>query len=148
MFDSIVKYFNSWNDKKQIIHTNENYIKFREKDILFISVGLNIGFEQFGKGEEFLRPVLVYKKFNTRTFLGIPLSTKIKNGSYYFSFQYKSDTISTANFSQMRVFDIKRAQYRSGVISHDDFEKLSKKLISLLEVTPLEEQGGAHDGEI
>ena len=125
-----------WNDKKYSIHTQEKFIQFKERDILFISVGLNIGYEQFGKGSDFLRPVLVYKKFNKRTFLGIPLSTKIKKGSYYFSFTYKDDIVSTANFSQIKVFDIKRAHYRSGTIQNKDFLSLSKKLIALLEVTP------------
>jgi sulfate adenylyltransferase subunit 1 len=128
--------FEQWNEKKQIIHNEKKYLKFRERDILFLSVGKNIGNEQYGKGEEFLRPVLVYKKFNKRTFLGIPLSSVEKNGSYYFSFNYTKDIISTANFSQIKTFDIKRAKYRSGVINEQDFEKLSKKLIKLLEITP------------
>ena len=75
-----------WNDKKYSIHTQEKFIQFKERDILFISVGLNIGYEQFGKGSDFLRPVLVYKKFNKRTFLGIPLSTKIKKRIILFFF--------------------------------------------------------------
>jgi sulfate adenylyltransferase subunit 1 len=128
--------FEQWNEKKQIIHNEKKYLKFRERDILFLSVGKNIGYEQYGKGEEFLRPVLVYKKFNKRTFLGIPLSSVEKNGSYYFSFNYTKSIISTANFSQIKTFDIKRAKYRSGVIDEQDFEKLSKKLIKLLEITP------------
>ncbi len=128
--------FNIWNDKKQIIHKEEQYIKFNERDILFLSVGQNIGYEQFGKGEEYLRPVLVYKKFNSRTFLGIPLSSKQKDGSYYFSFNYKKDITSTANFSQIKTLDIKRAKYRSGTIDEQDFKKLSDKLIHLLKVTP------------
>jgi sulfate adenylyltransferase subunit 1 len=128
--------FEQWNEKKQIIHNEKKYLKFRERDILFLSVGKNIGNEQYGKGEEFLRPVLVYKKFNKRTFLGIPLSSVEKNGSYYFSFNYTKSIISTANFSQIKTFDIKRAKYRSGVIDEQDFEKLSKKLIKLLEITP------------
>jgi sulfate adenylyltransferase subunit 1 len=128
--------FDYWNEKKKNIHDNNKYIKFRERDILFLSVGKNIGYEQYGKGEEFLRPVLVYKKFNKRTFLGIPLSSVEKNGSYYFSFNYTKSIISTANFSQIKTFDIKRAKYRSGVIDEQDFEKLSKKLIKLLEITP------------
>jgi len=136
MKSDIMDIFNKWNIKKQDIHKKEKNINFREKDILFLSIGLNIGNEQYGKGDNFLRPVLVYKKFNSRTFLGIPLSTKVKVGSYYFSFSYKIDITSTANFSQMKVFDIKRASYRSGTIKQNDFENLSKKLIKLLEVTP------------
>lgn len=128
--------FNTWNHQKQKIDIKKEYIKFRERDILFLSVGKNIGYEQYGKGDEFLRPVLVYKKFNQRTFLGIPLSSVKKDGSYFYSFSYKEGIVSTANFSQIKTFDIKRAKYISGHIKDKDFERLSKKLIKLLEVTP------------
>jgi len=128
--------FNIWNDKKKRIDNAKKYMRFNERDILFLSVGHNVGNEQYGKGKEFLRPVLVYKKFNSSTFLGIPLSSKQKDGSYYFSFNYTKDTISTANFSQIKTFDIKRAKYRSGTIDEQDFTKLSENLINLLKVTP------------
>ncbi|MBN2825775.1 MAG: sulfate adenylyltransferase subunit CysN [Campylobacterales bacterium] len=128
--------FDKWNDYKKSIDHKDKILKFRERDILFVSVGKNVGYEQYGKGEEFLRPVLVYKKFNTRTFLGIPLSTIPKEGSYYYAFNYTKDTISIANFSQMKTFDIKRAKYVSGNIKEKDFRELSQKLIKLLEITP------------
>jgi hypothetical protein len=131
-----INIFSVWNNKKQILHNKNQYLQFKERDILFLSVGQNIGHEQYGKGDEFLRPVLVYKKFNARTFLGIPLSSKQKDGSYYFSFSYKNEVISIANFSQMKTYDIKRAKYVSGYLKVQEFKKLSKKLISLLEVTP------------
>ena len=35
----------------------------------------NIGFEQSGKGDEFLRPVLILKRLTKEMFFGIPLST-------------------------------------------------------------------------
>jgi len=127
--------FDIWNEKKKEINTESEILKFREKDIVFLSMGQNIGYEQYGKGEHFLRPVLVYKKFNKRTFLGIPLSSKNKDGSYYFSFNYKNDILSTANFSQIKTFDIKRAKYKSGTIKDKDFISLSEKLIKLLKVT-------------
>jgi len=128
--------FDIWNDKKQSIDKKNKWIHCNERDVLFLNVGKNIGNEQYGKGEEFLRPVLVYKKFNSRTFLGIPLSLKQKDGSYYFSFNYTKDIISTANFSQMKTFDVKRAKYRSGTMNENDFIILSEKLVDLLKVTP------------
>jgi cytidyltransferase-like protein len=128
--------YDNWNKKKKTINIQEQYLKFRERDILFLSVGQNIGFEQYGKGNEFLRPVLVYRKFNKRTFLGIPLSSKEKDGSYYFSFNYLNNLISTANFSQIKTFDIKRAKYLSGQIKESDFNYLSEKLMRLLKITP------------
>ena len=39
-------------------HTNKNRIHFRQGEIWFVSIGQNIGYEVYGKGENFLRPVI------------------------------------------------------------------------------------------
>jgi hypothetical protein len=59
----------------------------------------------------------------------IPLSSRIKEGAYYF-FNHTDDIISTENLSQTKTFDIKRAKYRSGYLKAPTFTKLSDKLIS------------------
>jgi len=69
--------YDQWNDKKKFLNNDEVNFRFNEQDIFFMYVGNNIGFEQDG-GKDFLRPVLVYKKFNNRVFLGIPLTFKSK----------------------------------------------------------------------
>ena len=51
--------FNKWNVVKQDINQKE-IINYKQGEIYFMSVGQNIGFETYGIGEEFLRPVLVY----------------------------------------------------------------------------------------
>jgi hypothetical protein len=43
-----------------------------------------MGFGQYGKGKDYLGSALVYKKFNTRTFVWIPLLSKIKEGLIIF----------------------------------------------------------------
>ena len=52
-------------------------------------MGKNIGFEQDGKGENFVRPVVIIKGFNKNMFFGIPLSTKMKEGKFYYKFQFQ-----------------------------------------------------------
>lgn len=71
--------YNLWNDNKKNISKNNSLIKFQQFQIIFMKVGINIGFEQDGKGEDFLRPVLVYKKFNNRVFLVSETIKIIKN---------------------------------------------------------------------
>ena len=99
-------------------------------------MGKNIGYEQDGKGDEFLRPVVIYKKFNKNMFLGIPLTTKPKNIKYYFEFEYQTKrhktVINSAILSQLRVFDTKRIKYKSGVISKVMFESLHKELLKII----------------
>jgi dTDP-4-dehydrorhamnose reductase len=130
--------YDKWNDKKKFLNNDEVNFRFNEQDIFFMYVGNNIGFEQDG-GKDFLRPVLVYKKFNNRVFLGIPLTSKAKNNQFHFEFEYKKDIKSYAILSQLKLFDIKRANFRDGKISKKDFFELQEKLLSLI-VTPLEDQ--------
>lgn len=135
-----MKDFDKWNEKKKAIHVNKNIIKFQEGHIIFMKIGLNVGFEQDGKGKDFLRPVLVYKKFNNRVFLGIPLTSKEKDDKFHFEFEYKKGKKSFAVLSQVRLFDIKRAKYYDGRISQKYFKALQEKFLSLI-VTPLQAEG-------
>ncbi len=132
--------FDVWNKLKKDTNKNSEIIKFQHGHIIFMKVGCNIGYEQNGKGKEYLRPVLVYKKFNNRVFLGIPLTSKEKHDKFHFEFEYKKKKKSFAILSQIRVYDIKRAKYYDGRISKDFFKKLQDKLLKLI-VTPLQKEG-------
>ncbi len=133
-----MKNSDEWNEIKKEIDKQEKYLKFNKRDIFFMYVGENVGYEQNGKGKEFLRPVLVYKRFSDRYFLGIPLSSKEKNGTYFFSFTHKNK-LQTALLNQIRVFDIKRAKYFFGKIGFDSFVKLENQFLNLFKVTPQKE---------
>ncbi len=132
--------FDTWNNIKKETNSNEKIIKFQQRHIIFLKMGANVGYEQDGKGKEFLRPVLVYRKFNNRVFYGIPLTSKEKYDKFHFQFEYKKGKKSFAILSQLRLFDIKRAKYYDGKISRDQFEALQEKLLSLI-VTPLQKEG-------
>jgi len=134
------KNFDTWNSQKKSIADNNSIIKFQQMHIVFMKIGANIGYEQDGKGDEFLRPVLVFKKFNNRVFLGIPLTSKIKHDKFHFEFEYKKGKKSFAILSQLKLFDIKRAKYYDGRISKRYFELLQEKLLNLI-VTPLTKEG-------
>jgi predicted glycosyltransferase len=131
--------FDKWNELKKEIDKREKILKFRERDIWFLNIGKNIGYEQNGKGDEFLRPVVVLRKFSNRYFLGVPLSSKEKRGNYFFSFYHKGK-LQTALLNQARVFDIKRAKYFKGEVGSYTFNKLKKAFINLL--TPQNEGSG------
>jgi len=120
--------FDEWNRLKKKLHHKEKIIDFYQGNIYFMSIGKNIGHEVYGKENLFLRPVLVYKKLTKTTFLGIPLTSQKKEGSYFFQFSYKKDKTSTAMLHQMRVFDIRRSEYLSGKVSKKTFENLTHKV--------------------
>ena len=129
--------FDKWNELKKEIDKKEVNLKFKQRDIVFMHIGKNVGFEQNGKGEEFLRPVLIVRKFSNRYFLGIPLSSKEKIGNYFFNFYHKGK-LQTAFLNQARVFDIKRKKFFYGRMGENTFERLMNEFIKLL--TPLKRE--------
>ncbi len=144
MINKFLEIFDKWNNKKKIITQKEKTIFVKERDIVFINMGQNIGIEQDGKGDEFLRPVVVYKKFNNEMFLGIPLTSSLKDSRFYFNFEFNSKTDgireSSVILSQIRAFDTKRVKFRLGIINKNDFSDLHHKLLSVIKpkdiVTP------------
>ena len=134
--------YDKWNKIKKELNNKNKIITFYQGNIYFISIGQNIGHESYGKKELYLRPVLVYKKLTKTTFLGIPLTSKLKEGSYYFSFNYKKGVTSTAMFNQIRVFDIRRTEYLSGKINKNTYKNLENKLNEFMKITPMQKQRG------
>ena len=128
--------YNNWNEIKITIENESIIVGFKERDIFYMNMGKNIGFEQDGKGENFVRPVVIIKGFNKNMFFGIPLSTKIKEGKFYYKFQFqKKDELveNIALLSQMRLFSTKRLLNKIGVISKEDFESLKNEFKSLID---------------
>jgi mRNA interferase MazF len=128
--------YNNWNKIKIAIEYENIIVGFKERDIFYMNMGKNIGFEQDGKGKNFVRPVVIIKGFNKNMFFGIPLSTKMKEGKFYYKFQFqKKDELveNIALLSQMRLFSTKRLLNKIGVISKEDFESLKNKFKSLID---------------
>jgi len=84
------KDFDGWNEHKKAIDGNAGTrVFFHERELWFAHLGTNIGYEQDGRGEEALRPVLVIRKFNNEICWALPLTRKHKPGNpYYISFHY------------------------------------------------------------
>ena len=101
------KKYDKWNEVKKQTSSIKKKVYFKERDIFYIKIGENIGFEQSGKGDMFLRPVVILKKFNNDFFMGIPLTTTLKEGLYYYQFEFTNKK-SNAILSQMKSFDAKR----------------------------------------
>lgn len=125
------KDFLKWNNKKEFLHNDKERPFFHEGEVWFCSLGINVGFEQDGKGESFLRPIIIIKKFNQESFWSLPLTKHQKKGKYYFSFNL-NDKISTAILSQIKLTDGKRLNYKIGNISRNDFIEIKKRLRQLL----------------
>lgn len=121
----ILKKFIEWSKLKFKIHTSLDIdFYFKEREIWWASIGQNIGSEQNGKNRDFERPVLVLKKFNFKTFLGVPISTKKGNSPYHCEFILDGNNYWT-NLSQIRTFSSKRLLRRVNKMALDDFNRIS-----------------------
>jgi mRNA-degrading endonuclease toxin of MazEF toxin-antitoxin module len=127
----MAKKFISWIFNKIIIDKTYTEREIKEHEVYWCSFGENIGFEQNGKGEDFRRPVLIFKKFNNNLFWGVPMSTKIKDNRYYVKVLLKNIE-QAAIISQLRVLDSKRLDDKISYISELDFWKIKLKIIDIL----------------
>jgi mRNA-degrading endonuclease toxin of MazEF toxin-antitoxin module len=124
------KDFLKWHEKKRWIHQEKARPFFKAREIWFCCLGANVGFEEDGSGAEFLRPVVIFKRFGRATFFGIPLTRTVRLGEYYFSCIVHNET-NTALLSQGRSLDAKRLRYKIGEISKNDFDALRGRFFQL-----------------
>jgi N,N'-diacetyllegionaminate synthase len=127
--------FDSWNIVKQNIDNKKREIHFKQGEIYFINIGQNIGYEIYGKQEQFLRPVIIFRKINKYTFLAIPLTSKIKDDKYHQTIKFK-DRVNSAILTQIRTFDSKRLVYKIGKIDKKTFDNLERKFSEFYRLTP------------
>lgn len=124
--------FDNWNETKKKTHKNTKSRYFHERDVFYCRLGKNIGAEQNGRGEEFIRPIIILRKFGNNLFLGIPTTTQEKNGIFYHRFLLDKNTVDYAILSQIRLIDAKRLCNRIGKVPKKDFEIIKEKTISLI----------------
>ena len=127
--------FDNWNSIKKEVHTHKNRIHFRQSEIWFVHIGQNIGYEVFGKGEEFLRPVIVFRKINKSTFLAIPLTSKVKDDKVHCGIKFK-DKQNSGILTQIKTIGAKRLRYKIGNIDRKTFVKLARRFVVFYKLTP------------
>ena len=92
------------------------------------SCGENVGVEINGKSRLFTRPVLVYKKLSRFGFIGIPLTSQKKTGSWYVEYTFQGKR-QTAVLSQVRAFSVSRLSSRMGELDYHDRSMIRKSLL-------------------
>lgn len=126
-----MKDFSKWNRLKIETDSSKSLIPIREGEIRWCRIGINVGNEVLGKGEEFIRPVLIMKKFSSDVFLGIPLSTKMRFGTWFYQIRIlESDQILILN--QARLLDRKRLQDKLVEISEVELKEIKKAYCNLI----------------
>ncbi|MFA6407983.1 MAG: type II toxin-antitoxin system PemK/MazF family toxin [Candidatus Paceibacterota bacterium] len=129
------KEFDRWNSKKQKLDEHQSGPHCHEREIWWCSIGVNVGSEQYSQTEDFSRPVLVARRFTKDIFLGIPLTTKLRDG-VPFRFRLRvGDVDNDALILQMRVYDRKRLVRPLAVVQKEVFKKLIEAIVCDLKTT-------------
>lgn len=114
--------------KKNEMAIRNNSRTFLEGEIFWASLGENIGVEVYGKGNDFLRPVVVLHKYNRESLLVIPLTSQKQTSRWCVPFYHRGRE-EFALLSQVRMISVKRLQRKMGRIDDADYRKIRNMLI-------------------
>ena len=82
------KNFDRWNEYKKRLNEKPFLHYVNERDVFWCSLGHNVGHEEDGKNENFERPVLILKKFSRDLVIIAPISSKIREGPFYYQYAF------------------------------------------------------------
>lgn len=125
MDEEYIKDFAGWNRLKQRLDAKTKPPFFNEGQVWWCSLGVNVGFEIYGKSCVYTRPVLILKKYSRQTFFGLPLSSKRKDRAAYYPIEFQNSKGSLI-LDQGRTLDSRRLTERMGEFSEDTFRELKE----------------------
>ena len=126
------KVFDHWNKEKKRL--DKDGVKTRivhEGEIWWCSLGKNTGDEENGKNALFERPVLIIKRFNKRVARVLPMSSKIRDGSYYQEITHGSKK-SIVLLPQLRIISVKRLRRTMDKLNPNQLRTTREKIRKLI----------------
>ncbi len=125
------KDFDGWNEIKK--HTDtESPRLYTVREIWWCQFGVNIGTEQDGRGDNFLRPALILRGFGPDACLVALLTTSAREHPLRVSIGDVDGQRARANLSQLRVIDTRRLVEKVGFLEKEIFVKIRKTAKGLL----------------
>ncbi len=113
--------FKAWMPIKERLHYSGKRPTITEGEVWWASVGENVGSEICGKGDGCMRPVIVFKKLNANSFLAVPLTSKMHEGSWYAHFELNNKR-QNAVVSQIECMSVLRLHRKLGELTNGDFQ--------------------------
>ncbi len=117
-----------WSQIKQRINFKKEDVLFKQGEIWWCSLGLNLGEEIYGKGLRFTRPVLIFRKLTHSSFVGLPLTTRSNVGTWYVEIIFKGAK-NWIMLNQTRSMDKKRLTRRIGTLDDVQFSLVKRRFI-------------------
>ena len=129
-----IKDFDGWSISKKKLHDVHSDVQVfpKVRQIWFVKLGVNVGYESDGKGE-FTRPALVVARIGSLLWC-VPMTTKEKHNVFHHeveSISFKKVKKSFLMLSQARVLDKKRFLEHIQTMPKQEFLEVQKKLRGL-----------------
>ncbi|MDZ4299872.1 MAG: type II toxin-antitoxin system PemK/MazF family toxin [Candidatus Sungbacteria bacterium] len=125
------KAFDQWNEEKKKTHA-ENPRLYTVREMWWCRLGINVGSEQDGRGNNFLRPIVILRGFGSDACLVVPLTTSVREHPLRISVGIVDGREARANISQIRVVDTRRLAEKIGFLEKEIFMRLRKAARGLL----------------
>lgn len=126
-----MKNFDEWNEIKKKTESEQERL-YNVREIWWCKFGLNIGTEQDGHGELFLRPIIILRAFGKKSCLIAPLTTSNKNHPFRIDVGIIDGKNAKANLSQIKTIDTKRLVEIIGKLDSETFTKIRKTVKDFL----------------
>lgn len=126
------KEFDKWNKRKKEIENYPEIFGVHEREIWWVSFGLNIGVEINGKSEKYERPAIVIRKFNRQMVWVVPITSQVKDKKFYIEFLFGKKTY-FACLTQIRTLSTKRFLRKIGMMSDANFIEVMVMVASFLQ---------------
>lgn len=127
------KHFDEWNELKKSVDGQADYLPlYHERQIRWCRLGVNVGFEQDGTGQDFSRPILILKGFSRRVCLVIPLTTSAKRNRYHVAVGSVGGRQAYAIISQLRLVDTRRLDTLIETLDIELFTSVRKAIKDML----------------
>ena len=131
MSEEYIKRLDEWAIfKSKLENCHHNPPLFHQGEIWWCYIGENIGVESSGKNDEFTRPVFIFNKYDQRSFLGLPLTTKQKVGSWYVPITFNG-ILQTIMLAQGKTMDYRRLKEKIGELDTDNQRNIMNTYVNL-----------------
>ena len=111
------KDFDGWNEQKKRLNADVEPLYFRDGEIWWVHLGVNVGYEIDGKNDTFARPVIVLRKYNKYSFLALPLTTSTRSSPWKLPLGIVAGKPAFAILSQLRNIDSRRLYQKVGSLT-------------------------------
>ncbi len=124
------KDFDGWNEVKKKTHVERPRL-YTTREIWWCRLGVNIGTEQDGNPENFVRPVLILLGLGPNACVIVPLTTSKRQHPFRIPIGLVDGREARANISQLRVIDTRRLGEKIIFLDKERFAHIRKTVRDL-----------------